>query len=113
MSGGTADDAKRNAMAQVEANANQAWIEFMLDMLYEVALDRRRFTADDVYDVYYAWPEPKPRTHEPRAMGPVFNKAAKLGYCEKANVPASPSRRRSLHASPRTVWNSLVYGAKL
>lgn len=26
-----------------------------------------------------------------------------------APVAALPSRRRSLHASPRTVWDSLIY----
>ena len=104
-----ADAAKRAAMGQVEDNANEIWLEYMLDRLWEIALTRRSFTADDIYDRYQDMDGDKPTTHEPRAMGPVFLRAAKLGYCEKAFVPAVPSRRRSLHASPRTVWTSLIY----
>jgi len=108
-----AEKAKRLAMDQVEANANQGWIDFMVDLVWDVARERRQFTSDDVYDLYYAVPEElRPGTHEHRAMGPVMNIAAKEGLCKKANLPALPSRRRSLHASPRTVWDSLIYEGK-
>jgi hypothetical protein len=104
-----AERAKRAAMQQVEENANEIWIEYMLDLVWDVCKVRRQFTVDDVFDLYYAVPETRrPVTHELRAMGPVMNRAAKEGMCEKANLPAIPSRRRSLHASPRTVWNSLI-----
>lgn len=104
-----AEHAKRVAMDQVEANANYEWREYMLDRLWEVALDFPRFTSDDVYDYYYAAPGPRPVTHEQRAMGPVFNAAAKLGFCRKAPIAAVSSRRRSRHAAPLTVWDSLIY----
>ena len=105
----TAEDAKRAAMNQVEDNANHYWIEFMVDCVWDVCRVMLYFTADDVFDRYEDQPDPKPTTHEPRAMGPVMNRAAKEGLCEKANVPGAPSRRRSLHARPRTVWKSKIY----
>ena len=104
-----AERAKKAAMDQVEANANELWIEYMLDLVWDVCKVRLYFTTDDVYDLYYAVPEGKrPQTHEHRAMGPVMARAARERLCEKANVPAVPSRRRSLHASPITVWHSLI-----
>lgn len=104
-----AEHAKRQAMDQVEANANEIWIEYMLDLVWDVCRVRRQFTTDDVFDLYYAAPaNNRPATHELRAMGPVMTRAAKEGLCEKANVMPWPSRRVSLHASPITVWNSLI-----
>lgn len=104
-----AERAKQAGMDQVEANANEVWIEYMADLVWDVCRARRQFTVDDVFDLYEAAPSGKPTTHELRAMGPVMNRVAKEGLCEKANVAAQPSRRASLHASPRTVWNSLIY----
>ena len=101
--------AKAEGMATVEEHANDAWKELMLEMVRQTAMDQPFFTSDDPIDRYDAITDPKPRTHELRAMGPVMNTAAKLGYCQKAPVIGQPSRRRSLHASPRTVWKSLIY----
>ena len=109
----TADDVKKAAMQQVEDNANEAWIDFMVDCVWDVCRSKLYFTADDVFDRYEEMPDPKPTTHEPRAMGPVMNRAAKEGLCIKANVPGLPSRRRSLHASPRTVWKSQIFEAEV
>jgi hypothetical protein len=107
---GPAERAKRAGMDQVEENANKIWVEYMLDLIWDVCRVRRQFTTDDVWDFYnLASPDRRPTTHELRAMGPVMLKAAKEGMCEKAFMPAIPSRRASLHASPRTVWNSLIY----
>jgi hypothetical protein len=97
-------------MKQVEENANQLWIEHMLDLVWDVCRVKLIFNTDDVYDLYFAEPEWKrPHTHEHRAMGPVMNRAAKEGLCEKANVVGVPSRRRSRHAAPLTVWRSRIF----
>ncbi|MET3995016.1 hypothetical protein ABID65_006682 [Bradyrhizobium sp. S3.9.2] len=104
-----ANAAKKTAMDQVEANASAAWSSLMLDLVFETCVNREQFTADDVIDRYDAISDDKPVTHEPRAFGPVMMRAAKLGWCRKANVAPLPSRRRSLHASPRAVWESLIY----
>jgi hypothetical protein len=106
----SAQRAKRAGMAQVEANANSLWIEFMVDLVWDVCRVKAMFTVDDVYDLYFAIPaHRRPDTHEHRAMGPVMNRAAKEGLCVKAALPGVPSRRRSLHASPRTVWLSCIF----
>jgi len=108
-----AQRAKRAAMKQVEKNANQVWIQHMLDLIWDVCRVKLIFNTDDVYDLYFAEPEWKrPHTHEHRAMGPVMNKAAKEGMCEKAGVPGVPSRRRSRHAAPLTVWRSRIFEGK-
>jgi len=105
-----AERAKRHGMSQVEKHANQLWMDLMVYLVWEVCLARPVFNADDVYDLYQAIPESRrPDTHEHRAMGPVMLIAAKEGLCKKANVPGVPSRRPSLHASPRTVWLSCVF----
>ena len=104
-----ADRAKRLGMKQVEDNANEVWIDFMLGLVWDVCRERRQFTTDDVWDLYNQSSPQRPTTHELRAMGPVMNRAANEGMCKKANLPGIPSRRASLHASPRTVWDSLIY----
>ena len=51
----------------------------------------------------------KEKTHDLRALGPLMRRAAKLGWCELADLPPRNSTRRSLHASPREMWKSLIY----
>jgi hypothetical protein len=105
-----AQTAKRLGMAQVKRHANPEWMELMLDLVWEVCLTYRQFTTDEVYDKYFAIPkEKRPWTHDDRAMGPVMARAAKLGFCKLANMRPIPSRRRTLHASPISVWDSLIY----
>lgn len=104
-----AERAKKKAMDDVERAANERWKILMLQLTHEVCLTHVEFTSDDVMDRYYAIPDPdKPRTHELRAMGPVILNASRQDWCEKANCAPIPSRRRSLHASPRVVWKSLI-----
>jgi hypothetical protein len=105
-----AKGAKEASMEQVEDHANPAWLNLMVEQVRIVCTKHRRFTVDDVMDRYDAIVGEKPTTHELRAMGPVMLRAAKAGYCLKANVMAVPSRRRKLHASPRAVWDSLIVG---
>lgn len=100
--------AKKEAMQRVEANANKAWSDFMLNLVYLTCREQYRFTTDEPMDRYDAAPEPKPVTHEKRAMGPVMTRAAKMGYCRKTNI-VEPSRRSKLHASPIAIWESLIY----
>jgi len=97
--------ARDAAMAQVHANANLAWLIAAYTAAHRTALALPFFTSDDVNERI----DPSARTHEPRALGPVMKQAAKNGWIEKAPQPGKSSRRRSLHASPRTVWKSLIY----
>jgi hypothetical protein len=94
-------------MSRADASGNPDWKVFMYSLIEEVAKTRKMFTSDDVFDL--AEKRKGPDTHELRAFGPLMMRAAKSRICRKANVAAVPSRRSSLHASPRTVWESLIH----
>ena len=100
--------AKSAGMAQVEQNANAKWSSYMLEQVRLTALEMSRFTADDVFDRVEADPN-APVTHDLRAFGPVMKRAASEKYCAQADCRPMPSRRKSLHASPRAVWLSLIW----
>jgi hypothetical protein len=102
-----ANEAKRAALVQVGANANPDWSSFMLEQVRLTALEQPRFTSDDISDRAECCKD-APTTHEKRAFGAVMKEAARLGYCKKLNIVV-PSRRQKLHASPRAVWESLIY----
>lgn len=106
--GDDASAAKRQAMLQVEENADEAWKRIMYGLVVEVARRRPRFTSDDVFEAYYATHQTA-QTHELRAFGPVMMRAARAGVCRKADCAPVNSRRVSLHASPRAVWDSLIF----
>jgi hypothetical protein len=99
--------ARDEGMARVEDAATEGWAEAMLDLVEEVARKRPRFTSDDVFDL--SQDRNVPHTHDLRAFGPVMVRAARKGFCVKANVAPVASRRVSLHASPRAVWDSLIF----
>lgn len=71
----------------------------------DAAMALPELTSDDVIERI---PESF-RTHELRALGPVMVRAAKWGWIAKSDRAGRNSRRASLHASPRTVWRSLLY----
>lgn len=100
--------ARDEAMSRVEEHATPGWSETMFEIVVEVALRHKQFTSDDVHDLAVkrgVWDG----THDLRALGPVILRAAKAEACVKANIASVPSRRASLHASPRAVWDSLIY----
>jgi hypothetical protein len=99
--------AKLAGMQRSEAGADQAWSDLMLRLVKQVCLTQLRFTSDDVFDLFDASGSTL-HTHDSRAFGPVMMHAAKAGWCRKVNVAPVPSRRKSLHASPRAVWESLI-----
>jgi len=101
--------AKDAGMSQVAENADQAWADLMLELVRLTCLEQPRFTVDDPMDRYEMIEAARPSTHDLRAMGPVMVRAAKAGYCRKADTAPIPSMRRSLHASPRAVWESLIF----
>jgi hypothetical protein len=98
--------AKIAAMAQVEANANQEWSDYMLEQVRLTCMRLPRFTADAVFERASADPA-APGTHDLRAFGPVMTRAAKLGYCQLTNTTIRSSRA-SCHNRPLAVWESLI-----
>jgi hypothetical protein len=105
----SAREARDEALERVEANANLDWKEEAFKAVVLAATELRQLTADDVYDRLPSGIF----THEPRALGPVMLRALRDSLIIKANVAARPSRRRSLHASPRTVWDSQIFDGAL
>jgi hypothetical protein len=102
-----AREAKADAMELVEIHADEQWKEDMDRCAIDVASGRPYFTSDDVAKLAIErgqWDN----THEKRALGPVMMRAAKLGICRKANVPPVNSARKSRHAAPLSVWESLI-----
>lgn len=104
-----ADAAKHEGMDRVERNACAEWRAAMFYLTVEVAKQHSLFTADDVFELAE---ENNLRmevdTHDYRAFGPVMLQAAKAGLCSLENVAPIPSRRKTLHASPRRVWRSHI-----
>lgn len=104
--------AKDQAMNAVEINANEEWKALMYDLIIKTAKAKKEFTADDVFELFYALPEAtRPFTHEPRAFGPVMRNAAKNGVCEMTDRVVN-SNRVSLHSSPIRIWRSLLRKGK-
>jgi hypothetical protein len=94
---------KRLGMARVERHADPEWLKAADECVKLVAGLGADFTTDDVYELMEIR-YPFVSTHDDRAMGPVIKNVAKQGWIEKAPVMPVKSRRRTLHASPITVW---------
>jgi hypothetical protein len=101
----SAKAAKQDGMERVGKHADEAWLRAAGMAAFQAAKELAELTSDDVWDRI----PPGFSTHEYRAMGPVMQTAAKSGWIIQADKKPRPSKRRSLHASPRTVWRSLLH----
>lgn len=104
----TAVEAKREAIARVERNANEEWLKAFRRALETVARRRLRFTADAIWEQFEK-DYPQPETHDPRAAGPVVLRAIKDGVIFKVQNMFWNSNRRSCHGRPIQVLQSLIY----
>ena len=100
-----AREARDEAMDRVDKHADIDWLAEAQKAVFKTATEMPYFTSDDVHERISAIAS----THEPRALGPVMMRAVKDHWMMKAMCPSAPSRRKSLHASPRTVWQSLIF----
>jgi hypothetical protein len=105
-----AQEAKHDGMERADANADSAWKTVMAELVVRVARQRRMFTADDVFSLFHEEGYTV-ATHDRRAFGPVMTRAAKSGVCKKFDGPQAICRRRSRHAAPIQVWESLIFEA--
>lgn len=95
--------ARDEAVQRVGANADPEWYDHALHAIWCLAISRQEITTDDVWDeIGHAL-----TTHEPRALGAVMQKAARLGYVE-ATDRYRPSARAACHARPVRIWASLI-----
>jgi hypothetical protein len=93
-------------IARANNAANPEWKAFMYDGIVVVAREKQFFTSDDVEELRILCGGPA--THENRAFGALMLRARRNGVCRPTGS-FEASRRRILHASPRRVWESLIY----
>ena len=95
-----------DGIARAEAHAAPPFIEVALELLREYAETHRRVFCDDVRD----WAGDRfPETHDLRALGAVYKRAARQGVIVRSR-DYRPSKYSNL--SPKPVWDSLVYKGK-
>lgn len=100
-----AEEAKRAAIARVEANMEPDWAAAVEAAILVVCRRMREFTTDDVWDEFGDADLP----HEKRAMGAAMLRAARNGWIE-ATDRTRPSARAVCHANPKRVWKVLDNG---
>jgi hypothetical protein len=95
-----------------DVRTDTQWKAAMLHYVREVAVRNQTFTADDVWD-YAEKAGLKYATEDLRSFGPIVTIAKNKGWIVGANVAPIPSKRDSLHASPRRVWDSLIFNPEI
>lgn len=105
----TAEEAKRNAIRQVDENADQGWKETAYRVIWSLAREREFITTDDVWE---QMAHTDAQTHEARAMGAVMQQAARGGAI-KSTGDYRPSIRTQCHARPVRVWRSLLWAGNM
>ncbi len=97
----SASEAKHDALRRVGAHADPVWLFRAEQIVRFLARAYPEFTSDDVWARLDREGVQVP--HEPRALGAVMHSLAKQGVIRKTGE-YRPSKRTSLHASPRAVW---------
>lgn len=92
---------RNEAMARVEAAANEEWKSAVAQIIRKFASFHIPFSSDDIMDTAAGLPI---STNDPRALGPLMTRAAKDCAIKKTGRMIL-SRRR--HASPITEWVGL------
>jgi hypothetical protein len=109
----SAAQARDEAMAQVDAGADEKWKEGVILVIEEICRVLgfgKTFTTDQVWEgMELVFPEVT--THEPRAMGPMMAKAAKMGLITKTDRVVD-SERVECHARPVAVWKVTTFSKK-
>ena len=103
----TLDDARRQrdaALEQVQRNADPAWCDRALEVIRQVCEERADWHSDVLWE--FGLDEPA----EARALGPVIQRAARLGWCSRTDR-VRPSVRS--HLSPKAVWKSNLYAEQV
>lgn len=90
--------------------AGEDWRERALYRIFEIAIEHKTFTPDDVWLSGLEQPP-----NDPRALGGVMRDAVRMGickmqYCEHCNQPIrQASIREETNDRAINVWKSLVY----
>lgn len=97
-----ANAAKDEAIARVEAHANEEWLEQARWAIHLVAASRPSFTSQEV------WPHIPGETHDKRAMGAAMRAAEREGIIEPT-LTWQQSDSIVNHRRPQRVWRSLLW----
>lgn len=93
-----AEQARDQAIQQVEDNADTDWMRQALAAVKWCAHYHGLFTTDEVWTML-------PEVREPRALGAVMRKAQKAGWIRPTDRVRNSSRVEC-HARPVRVWES-------
>ena len=99
-----AEQARDEALARVDAHADEVWRETTLKVIRDLAVARDELTSDDVW---LALAEHDCETHDNRALGSVMRHAASLGMIARTDTTRR-SVRTTRHAGDVRVWRCLL-----
>ena len=86
------------AMKRADEHANQRWSDECAHVIWRLAKSGDPFTTDEVMTIMAA---SQYKTHEPRALGPVVNRALRKKVIEPTGDYVKSTRR---HSSPIPVY---------
>lgn len=93
--------ARDEAIAQVDEHAAPEWKDAALTFLHAYLVDHETMHVDDL------WAAGLEEPHELRALGALFQRAARAGWMCKTGR-SRPSVRS--HLSDKPIWQSLIWG---
>lgn len=100
-------EATKDAIRRADEHADRRWRAVALRAIRHTAHTQPEFTADQIWQ-YLTLNAPDVTTHEPSALGPVFLRAAKLGWITNTGRTIERSifsrRHRRL-----TIWQSHIH----
>ena len=99
------DDLKQLVLTDVWHHASSDWKHLVDTAIDKFARSCAEINSEMIWD-YLA--SIGATTHENRAMGAAFQRAAKKGLIYKTNRTI-PAKRKSRHSGDVRVWSSLVY----
>lgn len=102
------DPAREAGIARAEEHAAPTFNEVALNLLEAYAMNHREVFCDDFWD----WVKDKPmlpETHELRALGAVYRKAAHNKWIEKSGKFRSS---KGAGTGPRPIWRSLIFAER-
>tara|TARA_B100000579_G_C22752570_1_gene814775 strand:- start:126 stop:500 length:375 start_codon:yes stop_codon:yes gene_type:complete len=104
-----AEAGKENGMHRVDENANEEFRRVALKTILTYARNKPYITANDIWESLDLIGI---TTHDNRALGPLFKKAARNKWIEKTNQTMR-SVRSTRHSGDVRVWRSLIFGSTI
>jgi hypothetical protein len=90
-------------MSVADSDFLAVWQALAFERVRYLATTMPAFSTDDVWSVLDELPKPS----EPRALGPVMQRARQEGLITKTEF-TTPSHRNVCHSRPANVWTSKV-----